>query len=420
MNVVQVFLHCHSGRAPVLVGRLAFKGGQALFEYEQSFLDSGLNISPLQLGLQGNLQIADRVPFGGLHGVFADSLPDGWGLLLMDRVFRQRNINIQTITPLDRLAYMGTRAMGALSYVPDTGEETDQALDRLSLSALADESLRILQGDSGDVLKVLAMAGGSPGGARPKVAIGLKGGDVIAGVDDLPESYTHWVVKFPAGASQEDVQEGLIEYLYSILARKAGINFPETTLFPAENSPGFFGIKRFDRGEGNHRVHMHSLAGMINADFRLPDCDYETLLKATSVVTKHHQDACEVFRRMVFNIIMGNRDDHTKNFSYLMSAEGEWRLSPAYDVTFNGGINGQHSMSVNGLGKSVTLAAVLGISDLIPLDRKSASLIIEQVIEAASAWTSLANEYGVPENLNKEITCYIDSAVKRLRLPAHR
>ncbi len=412
MNTLRVVYH-HAQKGSLPLGRLAYKQGIAYLEFEADFLSLGLNLSPLQLKLNTQLQIAQRSPFQGLHGVFADSLPDGWGLLLMDRYFRQQGLSIAAMTPLARLAYMGDRAMGALSYQPDIGnDQTHQ--DALVLNTLAQDALAVYQGSTEEVAQYLRIIGGSPGGARPKAIIGLKGEAAITDNGTLPIGYEHWLVKFPTAQTKNAQVEGAVEYVYALLARKAGIQFPETRLISTHEHAGFFACKRFDRGLGQQRIHMHSLAGMINADYRVPDADYELLMKATSHITKSHQDLCEVLRRMIFNILSGNRDDHTKNFSYLMDAEGEWLLSPAYDMTFNHGINGQHSMAIMGHGENIPKAAIQAIADLIPLAPAKVDNMIAEIIDALSYWQTYAKEYSVPAEIIAEIEAYKIGAIKCL------
>lgn len=399
----------------ILLGKLVYKKGLAYFEYDANFLHYSINISPLNLKLETSLQVASRTPFNGLQGVFSDSLPDGWGLLLMDRQFRQRQIPLTDITPLDRLAYIGDRAMGALSYQPDTGELGDN-LNHLpiSIADIANESLQIYQGNITQVTQQLYIVGGSPGGARPKATIGLNGNNAISGVGNLPENYQHWIVKFPTGKTAVEQAEGAVEYVYSIMAKNAGINFPETQLIETPQSSGYFACKRFDRGVDDQRFHMHSFAGLVNADYRLPDSDYDLLMRATSHVTKSHLDLCEVLRRMIFNILSGNRDDHTKNFSYLMDADGNWSLSPAYDVTFNFGINGHHSMSIAGHGKNIPKQAIQQIANMIPLSETKVNLMIEEIAASLAQWRKLAKIYAIPSSIINEIEDYINKQIKVL------
>lgn len=419
MTALKVFLHNPNGK--MLLGRLAYQKGRGHLELDSHFLSQNINLSPLHLKLSNNLQTAQRSPFNGLHGVFADSLPDGWGLLLMDRRLRQQGIAVHTITPLDRLAYIGDRAMGALSYQPDTGESDIEAADNLlSLSCLAQDALAIFEGSTKDVTTQLHIIGGSPGGARPKATIGLDGEKAIAGATDLPPGYQHWLVKFPTGSNTQARSEGAVEYIYSLMAQQAGIDFAQTRLINAGAGNHYFAARRFDRqldpttGDTNTRVHMHTFAGLVNADFRVPDADYELLIKATSHVTKSHQDCCEVLRRMIFNIISGNRDDHTKNFSFLMSPIGKWRLSPAYDVTFDTGINGHHSMSVMGYGQAIPKSAIYQVAALIPLSPAKVDRMLEEVIQALSQWPELARQFDVPLVLIREISTYINNETTRL------
>ena len=413
MNSLHVYFHGLEKSEPLKLGRLAYKDGRAFLEMAQEFLSLGLNISPVNLRETTALQEAPRAHFEGLHGVFADSLPDGWGLLLMDRNFRQENIPMDTITPLYRLAYIGDRAMGALSYHPSTSEEAVNH-ETISLSKLSEASLRVYEGETKEILKTLYQVGGSPGGARPKATIGLNDKNAIAGARDLPEGYQHWLVKFPTGRTLEQQAEGIVEYIYSIMARAAGINFPQTMLFESDSEYGFFGCRRFDRGEHNQRYHMHTLAGLINADFRLPDCDYQILIKATAKVTKSNSDMREVVRRMIFNILSGNRDDHTKNFSFLMNGKGQWSLSPAYDVTFNSGINGHHSMAIAGEACNVSREAIQKVASLIPLKKKEVDELIDEVASSLSQWRSIAKTYPVPDDLIDQIDEYFNQQIKNI------
>ena len=397
------------------VGRLVYKDSLSYLELNDKFIEQQINLSPLSLTLEKNLQVAPRTPFNGLHGVFADSLPDGWGLLLMDRHFRQNKLALSELTPLDRLCYLGSRTMGALTYEPDLNkQDSKSAPNKYSLDSLAQESLEIITGSKEDISRQLQVDGGSPGGACPKSTIGLHGSKAISGANDLPPNYEHWLVKFPTGYSQEKQAEGVIEYIYSIMARDSGINFPQTQLIESDKGPGFFACKRFDRHATNQRRHIHSFAGLINADFRLPDSDYQMLIKATSHITKCHPDLCEVLRRMIFNVLSGNRDDHTKNFSFIMEPKGTWRLSPAYDVTFNTGINGQHSMSIKGHGSNIPKTAIAEIASMIPLNENKLNAIIEEVFESLSNWQSLAKSYQVPAHLIREIQSYINTQYQLL------
>jgi serine/threonine-protein kinase HipA len=199
-----------------------------------------------------------------------------------------------------------------------------------------------------------------------------------------------------------------------MLARDAGINFPEALLIPSDDEYGYFCCKRFDRQVGNVRVHMHTLAGLIDADFRVCDADYEHLLQVTTHLTKNHQDCLEAVRRMIFNVVVGNRDDHTKNFSFLMDGEGQWRLSPAYDITFNAGLGGEHSMTIAGQGRSITLLAINSLAERFSISKKDVQLMIDDIAKAVTQWPALAREYQVPEHMITEIYDYINAQLLNL------
>lgn len=415
MKILQVFFNGIADNR-ILLGKLAYKDGLSYLELDRDFLTLEINISPTSLKLDSKLQVSPRNPFNGLHGVFADSLPDGWGMLLMDRRFLQKEIPLETVTPLTRLAYMSNRTMGALSYQPGFDDHSIADNQALSLNSLAEEALQVYQGSVEVVTAQLHVLGGSPGGARPKVTVGLNSdsnGDAIVDTGDLPENYQHWLVKFPSGKSKQQQAEGAVEYVYSLMARSANIQFPQTRLIKTGGEHAYFACKRFDRGQHNQRIHMHTFAGMVNANFRIPDTDYKLLMKVTSHVTKSHADMIEVLRRMIFNILSGNRDDHTKNFSFLMSADGSWSLSPAYDVTFNTGINGHHSMSIVGHGKKVPYEAIQKIADLIPLQKTQVKIMIAEIAESLSNWKKLAQDHNIPTGITKEIGSYIDTELSQ-------
>jgi serine/threonine-protein kinase HipA len=371
----------------VTVGRWAHAERRVYFEYDGEFLARGLQISPFKLPLRAGLIEHGDVRFGPLPGVFDDSLPDGWGMLLMDRVFRRRGIDPTTVSPLDRLAYVGERAMGALSYHPPA--ETEPTSRVIDLHMLGNNARQIARGETVELLPQLARAGGSPAGARPKILVGMRGTELITGDDDLPEGFEPWIVKFAANEDRADA--GPMEYAYSQMARAAGINMPPTRPIAAGKDV-YFAVRRFDRGPQNSRVHVHTLANLIHADYRLPSTDYQTLLKVTQLLTRNHPDLLEAFRRMVFNIATHNRDDHAKNFAFTMSPSGQWSLSPAYDLVHSAGPGGEHTMAVMGEGRAPGREHVLAAAAQSGIDVADARYIIEQVNSAAAGWTRLAKE----------------------------
>ncbi|MBI3298182.1 MAG: type II toxin-antitoxin system HipA family toxin [Elusimicrobia bacterium] len=381
------------------VGTLASERGRVYFEYDRGFLASGWNLSPRRLPFEEALFEHRDLEFGPLPGLFDDSLPDGWGLLLMDRHFRSLGKRPAEIGPLERLAWLGTRTMGALTYHPpaESGAGDAAALD---LAELARRSQQLLAGDAGEVLPQLLRAGGSPGGARPKVLVGVQGERILSGVDDLPEGFEAWLVKFPARADLADA--GPVEYAYALMAAAAGIDMPPTRLF--ETAAGrFFGVKRFDR-DGNRRFHVHTFGNLIQSNFRIPSADYADLFKAASALTRDHRDVIRVLRRMTFNVLAHNRDDHVKNFAFVFDdARSEWNLSPAYDLVYAAGPGAEHTMTLAGEGKNPGRAHILRLAETVGVARPRTATVIDEVRAAVGRWEEFAREAGVSAAGMREI-----------------
>ena len=379
------------------VGILAERQRRVYFQYDAAWLARRIELSPFTLPARPGLIAHTDRAFGPLPGLFDDSLPDGWGLLLMDRHLRQVGVEPATVSALDRLAYLGTRTMGALTYHPPT-EKDDLTPALLELHDLARHALDVHAGQAAEVLPRLLKAGGSPGGARPKVLVGFnpEKGMIVSGEGDLPDGFEHWLVKFAAKTDEGD--SGPVEHAYSLMARAAGLDMPETRLFETSEGDRFFGVKRFDRAAGNRRLHLHSFGNLIHADFRVPGCDYADLLKATGILTRNHQDVLRVFRLMAFNVLAHNRDDHAKNFSYLLdlAAETGWALGPAYDLTFADGPGGEHSTTVAGEGKEPTEEHMLRLAEPAGIRARTARAIIGEVRRAVSGWPELADQARVP------------------------
>lgn len=369
----------------MLVGRLLHQGHHLWFEYDQAFLATGLNLSPFKLKFEAGMQKSDAKFRQNLHGLFDDSLPDGWGLLLMDRKMKRRGLKFP-ISPLDRLAYIGESAMGALSYQPSVASDNDDAF--FNLKNISEHAIKLFEGEIETVLPAMARAGGSPGGARPKVLVGIHGNRIVSGEGDLPHGYEHWIIKFAARDQLETA--GKMEYAYYRMALDAGLNMMPSHLFHVGDNC-FFGTKRFDR-IANKRIHMHSVANLIDANFREPALDYETLCKITSILTKNHQDLLMMYRLMVFNVAINNQDDHVKNFSFLMDDAGEWRLSPAYDLTQSILSANEHSTSVLGKGKDISRPDMLKLAKNVGITASEAHEILDKVHEVvANTSTYIAN-----------------------------
>ncbi|HLB56594.1 MAG TPA: type II toxin-antitoxin system HipA family toxin [Coxiellaceae bacterium] len=387
------------------VGRLAIRNHQIYFEYDLSFLKNALPISPLKLPVEPGLKIADRNLFEGLPGLFYDSLPDGWGRLLLDRLLRQQNILPNILTPLDRLAHVGTTGMGALIYEPDLHDKIK--IKKMNLDYLALHSQKILDGEADNILQTLLALNGSSAGARPKIMIGVDRDkkNIVYGAHALPKKYMPWMVKFPNIIDGHDA--GAIEYIYSLMAREAGLTMTDTHLFSTKKS-AYFATKRFDR-DHQKRIHVHTAAGLLHVDFRTPSLDYQDLLSLTEVLTRDHREVEKMYRQAVFNVLSHNRDDHAKNFSFLMNEQGEWILSPAYDLTFSSGLGGEQSTTVFGKGKNIILADLKKLGLQIKLDNKIIQNIIAQTKDALSQWKRFAKQYDVNVSNVKLIQKQLDS-----------
>ena len=396
MNIHKLTVHLYQA-AIKKVGTLAIKDRKIYFEYDADFLKTGIELSPYKLPLKPGVQRCDDDTFEGLWGLFADSLPDGWGRLLIDRHFLKQGINPAALSPLDRLALVGDNAMGALSYKPEI--EMESHLEQIVLDDLAQSSKEILEGSSDVMLDELLSLGGSSAGARPKVLVQFSDDkrEVVHGRQVLREGFSHRMVKFASSSDMRDI--GAVEYAYALMAKAAGVQMPETTLIEGRRGR-YFASKRFDR-IGDMRVHMHSVAGLTHSDFRFPTLDYDDLLSLTLHLTKNMQEVEKMFRLACFNLFAHNRDDHAKNFSFLMDEKGKWRLSPAYDLTFSYGPGGEHSTMYLGEGKAPgeEHLEALGRKHLI----KGCREIIAEVEAAVASWERFAKEAGVSKRLMQEI-----------------
>ncbi len=390
--ITQIKVGLVFGAGVLPVGRLAIRDGDIYFEYENDFLDHGLDISPLRLPLSPELKTFDRALFEGLPGVFNDSLPDGWGRLLLDRSMRAQGILPEQLSPLDRLAHVGNSGMGALVYEPDYGAEIPDA--KINLDVLASHAMEVLDGEAEGVLQELLALNGSSAGARPKAVIGVDKAckNIIHGAHKLPDGFSPWLVKFPN--AQDGADAGAIEYVYGLMAVEAGVAMTQTHLFPAQKGAGYFATARFDR-EGQSRVHTHTACGALHSDFRTPSLDYEDLLALTGMLTRDVREVEKMFRLAVFNVLAHNRDDHSKNFTFLMSERGEWKLSPAYDLTFSSGPRGEQSTMVMGEGKNPGREHLEKLGREAKIEENRVSEIIEQTRTALSKWETLAKKCGV-------------------------
>ena len=337
-----------------------------VFQYDDSWLEQGFSISPFSLPLENQVFVPTKDYFDGLFGVFADSLPDHWGRLLLKRLLLAHEQNPDKLTVIDRLAIVGKSGMGALTYYPE--QSFSEENDNTDLDELAFQCQKILHTEYSDKLDELYRLGGTSGGARPKIMTTINDED--------------WIIKFSAHVDGENA--GKMEYDYSCCARKCGITMSETKLFPSEVCEGYFGIKRFDRISdisGTKRVHMLTAAALLELDFEQPSLDYHSLMKLTKIITRDNKDDVEnMFRRMCFNVFAHNRDDHSKNFTYLYDESADsWRLSPAYDLTYSNTYYGERTTTVDGNGRNPGKKELLAVGTMAGIKKELCMDIITEI-----------------------------------------
>ena len=354
-----------------LVGTMALiQNRLAAFEYDKSWLENGFSISPFSLPLEKRVFVPKDEPFDGLFGVFADSLPDGWGRLLVDRLMRRNGLDPQAVGNLERLAIVGNSGMGALTYHPAISMEREE--ESRSMDEIAGECEEILNSDSDGNLDDLFARAGSSGGARPKILTKVREED--------------WIIKFPSSEDKKNI--GKQEYDYALCAGECGISMEKVQLFPSEICSGYFGTRRFDRkASGNsaevvERIHMVSAAGLLETSHRVPNLDYDLLMRLTLLLTGSMQECEKLFRLMCFNVFAHNRDDHSKNFTYLyLEKEKKWVLSPAYDLTYSNSLGGEHATMVHGNGRNPGMEDILAVAGEIGLPEGKARQTAEEIQE---------------------------------------
>ena len=384
-----------------------------VFAYDKQFGKSGIEVSPLQMPLNDteNPYVFTDLPiatYKRLPALLADALPDDFGNALIDRYMVEKGISPDQVTQLDRLAYMSKRAMGALEFKPTRGPRT-QKPTALEMNSLVIEARKMLQGSIHDdeqanaALRSIIEVGTSAGGARAKAVIAWnpKTKAICSGQVYAREGFEHWLLKFDGmGVDRElgSTQDyGRIEYAYYLMAINAGITMMPSRLLQ-ENGRAHFMTKRFDREGSNIKHHMQTLCAMSHLDYKKKSTNsYEQLLMTIHQLSLGHAAAVEAFRRMVFNVMGRNCDDHTKNFSFLMRQGGGWELAPAYDVTFahnpEGEWTSQHLMSVNGKYKDFNVEDMLAVADRFGIGE--APRIIDEIKQTIKAWPAFAKKAGV-------------------------
>ena len=399
-----------------------------IFEFDPQFLKKELDISPIHMGLQearkgdGRFSFAslNKETFLGLPGMLADALPDKFGNSMINAWLARQGRDSRSFSPVERLCYTGKRGMGALEFHPATMGKFDTSV-QVEVSELVELAQSIMhersaldvqlnnsEKDNADAILDILRVGTSAGGARPKAVIAMDDkGNVMSGQVMAPKGYDYWILKFD-GVTDIELGEpkgyGRIEYAYYLMAKAAGINMTECRLLE-ENGRAHFMTKRFDRINGE-KLHMQSLCGIAHYDFNMAGAySYEQAFTVMRKLRLTKAEAAEQYRRMLFNIVARDLDDHTKNISFLMGSDGKWKLSPAYDVIYShnpaGKWTNQHQMSVNGKRDHFTLADLITVGESLSI--KQPEKIIHDVISAVDNWTAFATQAGLKEKLIKDI-----------------
>ncbi|MEN8225941.1 MAG: type II toxin-antitoxin system HipA family toxin [Bacteroidota bacterium] len=387
----KIFVLIQLGKQEFKVGELVRSDRKVYFKYHPDFLEGGLQISPFKMPLSDNILTPEANFFEGLFGVFNDSLPDGWGRLLLDRYLLTGGISPGRIGPLDRLAYIGRSGMGALIYQPAILQERE-TIPVADMDEIAAQTKQVLEGDPSDVIDEMFLLGGSSGGARPKILVGYHPGNdhIISDMENLPAGYENWIIKFPSSTDTSDI--ATVEYAYHKMALDAGIEMSHCKLFRGRSGRAYFGTRRFDRSQ-RERLHMHSASGLMHDNYRLSNMDYGHLMDCAFRLEKHVGAYEKVLRLASFNVFAHNRDDHSKNISFLMNREGRWRMAPAYDLTFSFSSHGMHSTTVDGEGKDPGRTQLISLAQQFGV--KSPEMIIDEVQDVVSNWKKYANESGM-------------------------
>lgn len=405
--------------------------GYALFEYDPVFLKESLDISPIHMGLTAARQgesvfsfpALNKGTFRGLPGLLADALPDKFGNAVIDAWLVRNGRDSADFSPVERLCYTGSRGMGALEFRPIVSRSLESTVPveiaelarlaqeitekRLSLDVTLDDNSK----ENNEAIMDIIRVGTSAGGARPKAIIAMNDkGHVISGQAETPAGYDHWVLKFDGVNDLElggPKGYGRIEYAYYLMAKAAGIEMTECRLLE-EYDRAHFLTKRFDRQNGR-KIHMQSLCGLAHYDFNLAGAyGYEQAFAVMRKLRISKAEAIQQYRRMCFNVIARNQDDHTKNISFLMDRHGKWRLSPAFDVTYShnpaGQWTNQHQMTINGKRDHFILADLITVGESISLPRPKE--IISEILHTVIMWPVFARQAGLNDERISEVGQY--------------
>jgi len=392
------------------VGFISDEEGLPSFEYDQQWLAQGRSISPIFLPLESGIfsfpELRREAAFEGMPGVFADSLPDTFGNRVIRAYLAQQSPAVSEVSATEKLLYVGNRGMGALEYEPAVALRPEHPSLGLELATLVSQARSVIQGKLDARIPDIMAAASSAGGMRAKALVGWnrETNEVIANQPALPEGYEPWIVKLDGTAETGDSQPWCrLEYAYHLMAQAAGLQMSAATLIESDGL-AHFATRRFDR-QNNRKIHMHSLCGMRHADFNQPDVwSYEMYLRTCLKLGLGMDELTEAFRRMVFNVVARNQDDHTKNLAFLLHEDSvDWRLAPAFDITYahGAGFTRTHQMSINGKFDAFNLADLEQTADTFGIRRWKD--ILAQVNHAVSGWQTHARDAGLAREIIERI-----------------
>ena len=403
------------------VGTLVEHDDTIYFEYDKSFLAQGLEISPLKLSLSKEMFTnKEHISlYSGLAGVFFDSLPDKHGMAFIDRYFERQGLRTHEITLLHKLAFIGDRGMGAIEYKPSEHDETVLNAEVINAKDAYEKMKKNMDDENSsieDLMNILDSV--SPvGGGRPKMLVQYEEKDkkIKINTKALATGYKRAIIKF------DEIYEGMgsigltkLEYIMMSMAKEAGIKTAKFELIEEHGSHHLV-LERFDRTKNDEKIHMCTASGLMHIDISVAQgTSYEHLMMLTKRVTKNQEDVEELFKRMVFNVLVFNFDDHAKNFAFLMNKSGKWRLSPAYDITYSKGLASQHLTTIGGKALEITREDLLKIAKSYSIKPLMAKKIIDDSIEVVKSFKKRAEALEIEEN---DIIAYkrdIDSQIELL------
>jgi serine/threonine-protein kinase HipA len=412
------------------IGAVSIENGDpyATFQYDPAFVTSGIEISPIQMPLREEPYRFARLPhdaFDGLPGLLADALPDNWGRLLVDAWLTAAGRSPESFDVVERLCYVGSRGMGALEFQPSIGPSApagrDLQVDRLvelASEVLAEREAfvaELAENLEEEEMRAILAIGTSAGGARPKAIIAFNEttSQVRSGQLDAAPGFQHWLLKFDGVSKAGDhgltdpEGWGAVEYAYWQMANKAGVEMTECRLL-LENGRRHFMTRRFDRPAGGGKLHVQTLGALDHISYRMPGVyGYDQTMLLMRRIGMTLPETEQLFRRMVFNVVARNQDDHVKNIAFLMDRSGRWTLAPAYDVTWACNPTNRwlqaHQMTINGKRERITVADLVTIEKRVGLRRGSAKRILAEVTEAAATWPEIAAEVQVDPKMARDI-----------------